>query len=139
MSRRWFKERHWKAGQPEIWAMIWRGHMTLLEPLEVESQAEVLSKFDVYTTPSLGFRYFWHQRHDQPRSATGNFSMQTLQAGQEGGSDGDPYGAEKGVLPGCCGNLCGRRPSRRCIMYGLPNELRTHRGCACESTLQAMG
>eukprot|EP00435_Cladocopium_sp_Y103_P035203 s583_g9.t1 len=62
---------HWKAGQSDIWAMIWKGHMTLLEPLKDVQKGEILARFDVYTTPSLGFRYFWHQRHDQPRTAPG--------------------------------------------------------------------
>jgi hypothetical protein len=44
---------HWKAGQPEVWAMIWRGHMTLLEPHNPDERMELLAQFDIYTGISV--------------------------------------------------------------------------------------
>jgi hypothetical protein len=62
---------HWKTGQKDLWALIYKGHMTLLVPPSPEEGRRVLKEFDAYVTPTLGFRYFWHQRHDQPRTAPG--------------------------------------------------------------------
>jgi len=61
----------WRAGQPDMWALIWKGHMTLLVPPDRQAALRWLHQQDAYTTPCLGFHYFWHQRHDQPRTASG--------------------------------------------------------------------
>ena len=45
--------------------------MTLLVPPSEQAAAELLKKQEAVTTPSLGFHYFWHQRHDQPRTSPG--------------------------------------------------------------------
>eukprot|EP00435_Cladocopium_sp_Y103_P041030 s1496_g11.t1 len=60
----------WSKDQPDLWALVWKGHMTLLVPQDARA-GEKLLKEDTYATPSLGFHYFWHQRHDQPRTAPG--------------------------------------------------------------------
>ena len=60
----------WCQGQPDLWAMVWKGHMTLLVPPNKEAVKKVIDA-DTFATPSLGFHYFWHQRHDQPRTAPG--------------------------------------------------------------------
>ena len=62
---------HRKAGQKDIWALIYKGHMMLLVPPGETEAMAILKEFDIHTTPTLGFRYFWHQRHDQPRTAPG--------------------------------------------------------------------
>lgn len=62
---------HWKAGQKDVWALIYKGHMMLLVPPGETEAMAILKEFDIHTTPTLGFRYFWHQRHDQPRTAPG--------------------------------------------------------------------
>ena len=62
---------NWKEGQPTIWALIWRGHMTLLVPPSAKAVQNFEKNQEAVTTPSLGFHYFWHQRHDQPRTVPG--------------------------------------------------------------------
>ena len=62
----------WRAGQPDVWALIWKSHMTLLVPPDVAAARKWLQQQDAYTTPCLGFHYFWHQRHDQPRTSPGS-------------------------------------------------------------------
>lgn len=61
----------WRDGLPTIWALIHRGHMTLLVPPDQATGDKLLKFKDVCATPSLGFHHFWHQRHDQPRTAPG--------------------------------------------------------------------
>ena len=61
----------WRSGQPDVWALIWKGHMTLLVPPDRQAALKWLQQQDAYATPCLGFHYFWHQRHDQPRTASG--------------------------------------------------------------------
>ena len=63
--------REWRAGRPTVWAMVHRGHMTLLRPPQHSKVAQRFARPETYTTPVLGFHYFWHQRHDQPRTAPG--------------------------------------------------------------------
>lgn len=48
----------WKDGQPTIWTLIWKGHMTLLLPPSDAVAKEFLKNQEVITTPSLGFHYF---------------------------------------------------------------------------------
>ena len=45
--------------------------MTLLLPPEPDTGEALLNHADVFITPCLGFHYFWHQRHDQARTAQG--------------------------------------------------------------------
>eukprot|EP00913_Durusdinium_trenchii_P014680 g13773.t1 len=61
----------------DVWVMISKGHMTLLQPPS-KTIGEALARKEVYHTPCLGFRYFWHQRHDQAKRP-GNHCAQTLQ------------------------------------------------------------
>ena len=60
---------HWKPGLADLWCLIWKGHMTLLVPPSEEVGQRLIAKEDGYNTPSLGFSYYWHQRHDQPKVA----------------------------------------------------------------------
>ena len=61
----------WRQGQPTIWTMVCKGHMTLLVPPSQDAGQHLVQLSDVYVTPCLGFPYFWHQRHDQARTAPG--------------------------------------------------------------------
>ena len=62
---------NWREGQPTIWTLIWRGHMTLLVPPSAKAAHAFEKNQEAVVTPSLGFHYFWHQRHDQPRTVPG--------------------------------------------------------------------
>ena len=62
---------HWKPGQPDLWCLVWKGHMTLLTPPTAEEGHRLIASEDGFNTPSLGFAYYWHQRHDQPKVAPG--------------------------------------------------------------------
>ena len=62
---------HWKPGLADLWCLIWKGHMTLLVPPSEEVGQRLIAKEDGFNTPSLGFSYYWHQRHDQPKVAPG--------------------------------------------------------------------
>ena len=61
----------WGPGSPDLWALIWKGHMTLLNPPDASAAHSLLQEVEPYTTPCLGFHYFWHQRHDQPLTSPG--------------------------------------------------------------------
>ena len=62
---------HWGPGGHDLWALIWKGHMTLLRPPTASVASKLLDEIAPYTTPCLGFHYFWHQRHDQPLTSPG--------------------------------------------------------------------
>ena len=64
----------WRTGQPTIWVLVHRGHMTLLLPPAALAKEQTVLGPEVYTIPCLGFHYFWHQRHDQPRTAPGTLA-----------------------------------------------------------------
>eukprot|EP00438_Fugacium_kawagutii_P035496 Skav226807 [mRNA] locus=scaffold2056:134273:145141:- [translate_table: standard] len=76
---------HWRSGQPTLWALIHRGHMTLLVPTDPSVGEKLLRSKDVYGTPSLGFGHFWHQRHDQPRTAPGVVACRHCRAPKKAG------------------------------------------------------
>ena len=73
----------------DMWVMISKGHMTLLQPPSPEDGKKLLEKEEVYNTPCLGFRYFWHQRHDQAKTAPGVVSCRHCRTRKGGGGD-DP-------------------------------------------------
>ena len=81
---------HWKTGQKDLWALIYKGHMTLLVPPSPEEGRRVLKEFDAYVTPTLGFRYFWHQRHDQPRTAPGGVACRHCKNTKKAGAEEVP-------------------------------------------------
>ena len=61
----------WKPGLPVLPCLIWKGHMTLLEaPSQVNWDALFQEEGHV-ATPTLGFSFYYHTRHDQPRTAPG--------------------------------------------------------------------
>ena len=64
--------RSWGPGEPDVWALVWKGHMTLLVPRSAEDAADLLKAEAVLSVPGLGFPYFWQQRADQARTAPGH-------------------------------------------------------------------
>ena len=72
----------------DVWVMISKGHMTLLQPPSPDEGRALLEKEEVYNTPCLGFRYFWHQRHDQAKTAPGVISCRHCRS-RKGGSAED--------------------------------------------------
>ena len=72
----------------DVWVMISKGHMTLLQPPSLEEGRALLEKEEVYNTPCLGFRYFWHQRRDQAKTAPGMISCRHCRS-RKGGSAED--------------------------------------------------
>lgn len=75
--------------QQDVWVMISKGHMTLLHPPSEAVGKTLLAKEEVYHTPCLGFRYFWHQRHDQAKTAPGIIACRHCKPRKGGGSGAD--------------------------------------------------
>lgn len=61
----------WRQGGWHVWALISRGHMTLVQPPAQWDATAWLRKEERYSTPCLGFSFFYHQRHDQSKTAPG--------------------------------------------------------------------
>ena len=61
----------WHSGGWHVWALISRGHMMLVQPPAQWDATAWLRKEERFSTPSLGFSFFYHQRHDQSRTAPG--------------------------------------------------------------------
>ena len=71
-----------------VFVLIWKGHMTLLQPpdeLDVEALVEAE---DPHRTPALGFNFFWHSRHDQARTAPGKILCRLCKGHRKAG-EGD--------------------------------------------------
>ena len=76
----------WKSGQPTVWALIHRGHMMMVVPPEESVGEQLIAGPDVFITPSLGFHDFWHQRHDQLRTAPGPVACRHCKPPKKAGS-----------------------------------------------------
>ena len=76
----------WQPGGWDLPVLIWKGHMMLLAPQTKEALEHLLEKEDHVSTPALGFTFFWHSRHDQPKTAPGQLHCRlckpTRRAGQ---------------------------------------------------------
>ena len=79
----------WVQGGPTIACLIWKGHMTLLQPPDDQAMTQLLETEDVTTTPALGFSFYWHSRHDQPRTAPFKLHCRLCQHGKRAGGN-DP-------------------------------------------------
>ena len=100
----------WKEGQPTLWTLIWKGHMTLLVPPSEQVAKEFLKQQEVVTTPSLGFHYFWHQRHDQPRTSPGIVPCRHCKPLKKAGSaEADLVLRKSSCLPGLAMVVAGGR------------------------------
>ena len=78
----------WGEKGKDIWALIWRGHMTLLIPPDQVTAAALVKEMEPYVTPCLGFHYFWHQRHDQPLTSPGIAPCRLCKPLKKAGADG---------------------------------------------------
>jgi hypothetical protein len=117
----------WTREQPDIWALVWKGHMTLLVPPSKEAAQKVVDK-DTFTTPSLGFHYFWHQRHDQPRTAPGHLVCRHCKPLKKAGSqEVDTLIRKSSCLASLATVIAGGRPEMKrvtpCVSQGGPSGL----------------
>ena len=77
----------WVDGGRDLWALIWKGHMTLLVPPDRQTADDLMKDIEPYVTPCLGFHYFWHQRHDQPLTSPGIAPCRLCKPLKKAGSD----------------------------------------------------
>ena len=61
----------WEPGGWTITALIWKGHMTLLEPPADLNLETFFESEESSSTPVMGFTFYWHLRHDQPKTSPG--------------------------------------------------------------------
>ena len=81
----------WEPGGWNVVTLIWKGHMTLLQPPDNFDMDAFLEKEEHASTPSLGFTFFWHTRHDQPRSAPGKLACRLCKPSRRSGELCDAY------------------------------------------------
>ena len=81
----------WEPGGWDVVVLIWKGHMTLLQPPDGFDVQALLDKEEHASTPSLGFTFFWHTRHDQPRSAPGRLTCRLCKPTRRAGEFCDAY------------------------------------------------
>ena len=81
----------WEPGGWDVAAMIWKGHMTLLQPPDGFDMDGFLEKEEHTATPSLGFTFFWHTRHDQPLSAPGKVTCRLCRPTRRSGEVCEAY------------------------------------------------
>ena len=79
---------HWRSDGWHVWAMIYRGHMTLVQTPSGWDAVAWLQKEERYSTPSLGFSFFYHQRHDQSKTSPGRVPCRLCKGGRRAGEDG---------------------------------------------------
>eukprot|EP00435_Cladocopium_sp_Y103_P039436 s669_g10.t1 len=77
---------HWKAGNPVIWVLIHKGHMTLIRPPSPEVGEQLLEEEEHTTTPSFGFTFFWHSRHDQAPTSPGRTHCRLCRTSRKAGN-----------------------------------------------------
>lgn len=78
----------WQAnGWHLIWALIYRGHMMLVQVPSGWDAVAWLQKEERYSTPSLGFSFFYHQRHDQSKTSPGKVACRLCKGGRRAGED----------------------------------------------------
>ena len=81
----------WEPNGWDVVALIWKGHMTLLQPPDGFDMQAFLDREEHAATPSLGFTFFWHTRHDQPRSAPGRVACRLCRPSRRSGELCDAY------------------------------------------------
>eukprot|EP00435_Cladocopium_sp_Y103_P056630 s604_g19.t1 len=77
--------RLWQKGGWVIPLLIWKGHMTLLQPPENFDCGQFLEQEEHVATPALGFEFFWHTRHDQARTAPGKVLCRLCKSSRKAG------------------------------------------------------
>ena len=75
----------WQPGGWDLPVRIWKGHMMLLRPPKGDELGQLLEAEDHVTTPALGFTFFWHSRHDQPRTAPGQLHCRLCKPARKAG------------------------------------------------------
>eukprot|EP00435_Cladocopium_sp_Y103_P065576 s1381_g27.t1 len=75
----------WEPGGWTISALIWKGHMTLLEPPKDFDLETFLEKEETNSTPVLGFTFYWHLRHDQPKTSPGKVHCRLCKQSRKAG------------------------------------------------------
>ena len=79
----------WAPGGCLLWALIWKGHMVYIQPPEgLEADAWIAAE-EVFSTPSLGFQFYWHARHDQEPSAPGKVACRLCKPTRRSGTQGE--------------------------------------------------
>ena len=81
----------WEPGGWDVVSLIWKGHMTLLQPPDGFDMDGFLEQEEHASTPSLGFTFFWHTRHDQPRSAPGKLTCRLCRPNRRSGEVCEAY------------------------------------------------
>ena len=79
----------WAPGGCLLWALIWKGHMVYVQPPESLEADGWLAAEEVFSTPSLGFQFYWHARHDQEPSAPGKVACRLCKPTRRSGSQGE--------------------------------------------------
>ena len=79
----------WAPGGCLLWALIWKGHMVYVQPPDNLDTDAWLAAEEAFCTPSLGFQFYWHARHDQERSAPGKIACRLCKPTRRSGTDGD--------------------------------------------------
>ena len=79
----------WAPGGCLLWALIWKGHMVYVQPPEKLDSDAWLAAEEVFSTPSLGFQFYWHARHDQEPTAPGKVACRLCKPTRRSGADGD--------------------------------------------------
>ena len=112
----------WRAGQPTVWALIFRGHMMMLVPPQTSVATKQFTGPSTYTTPSLGFHYYWHQRHDQPRTAPGVISCRHCKPPKRAGAEEVGFFVRKTSCLAAVATCAGSRgaPTYRVIRASTP-------------------
>ena len=76
---------HWEPGGWTIWMLIWKGHMTVLQPPSDFNAEAFLDQEETGATPALGFTFYWHSRHDQPVTAPGQLHCRLCKGARKAG------------------------------------------------------
>ena len=79
----------WAPGGCLLWALIWKGHMVYVQPPEGLDADAWIAAEEVFSTPSLGFQFYWHARHDQEPSAPGKVACRLCKPTRRSGAQGE--------------------------------------------------
>ena len=77
----------WEPGGWHIFVLIWKGHMVLLQPPEDFQPQPWLAVEEEGVTPSLGFSFYYHGRHDQTPCAPGKVSCRLCRTTRKASGD----------------------------------------------------
>ena len=83
----------WQPGGWNIVCLIWKGHMTLVQPPVDFDLDTFLEQEEPAQTPAMGFSFYWHSRHEQPPTAPGRVFCRLCNQGKKaGGVEQSRYG-----------------------------------------------